>query len=245
MFTLTIPPLHRGRRRILEALELRLERGSLTGIVGPNGAGKSTLLRAIAGLGQEEVRITDGPRRLTRRDVGFLPQSFAVQSELSVLDCVLLGRREELGWRVSERAVAAAQKMLARFDLAALASRPMRALSGGQQQRVLLVQRLYRGSDILALDEPTSALDLHHQLASLAALQRHAASTGSAAILALHDLTLAARYCDRIAMIADGRLICHAAPETTLSPARVGKHWKIRPEFLRDHNQNLIIVPHE
>jgi iron complex transport system ATP-binding protein len=244
MFHLEIPPLHRGRPRVLEAMSLDLPRGSVTAVVGPNGAGKSTLLRAIAGLGHEAVTIRDGTRILGRREIGFLPQAFEVRSDLSVLDCILLGRREDMRWRVTPEAIASAHALLADFKLGDLSARPMTALSGGQQQRVLLVQRIYRGSALMALDEPTSALDLHHQLSSLAALRSHARTTGAAVIAALHDLTLAARYCDTVLLLADGRMICHAPPEAALSPELVGKYWQIAPEFLQDRDGHLVVVPH-
>ncbi|MHA6265125.1 ABC transporter ATP-binding protein [Arenibacterium sp. CAU 1754] len=244
MFDLEIPPLHRGRHKVLEGMHIELPRGSIAAVVGPNGAGKSTLLRAIAGLGQERVVIREGRRTLGRRDIGFLPQAFEVRSDLSVLDCVLLGRREEMGWRITQRAIAAAQDLLARFFLGDLSARSMRALSGGQQQRVLLVQRIFRGSALLALDEPTSALDLHHQLAALAALQRHARETGAAVIAALHDLTLAARFCDRVVLLADNRMICQDTPEAVISKQLVGQYWHISPELLLDRDDHLVVVPH-
>lgn len=229
---------------MLEAMTLDLPRGSVTAVVGPNGAGKSTLLRAIAGLGHEAVTIRDGTCNLGRREIGFLPQAFEVRSDLSVLDCILLGRREDMRWRVTPEAIASAHALLAHFKLGDLSARPMTALSGGQQQRVLLVQRIYRGSALMALDEPTSALDLHHQLSSLAALRSHAQRAGAAVIAALHDLTLAARYCDAVVLLAEGRMICHAPPEAALSSELVGKHWQIAPEFLRDRDGHLVVVPH-
>ena len=244
MFDLDIPPLRRGRQQVLEAMRLHLPAGALTAVVGPNGAGKSTLLRAIAGLAREPVRVRDGARILDRREIGFLPQAFEVRSDLSVLDCVLLGRREEIGWRIAPGAIAGAEAILARFGLDTLAARPMRALSGGQQQRVLLVQRIFRGGALLALDEPTSALDLHHQLAALEALRGHARDTGTAVIAALHDLSLAARFCDRVVLLAEGRLICEDSPEAAFSPEHLVRYWRITPELLRDRDANLLIVPH-
>lgn len=244
MLDLDIPPLCRGRQPVLEAMRLHLPRGALTAVVGPNGAGKSTLLRAIAGLAREPVRVRDGARVLGRREIGFLPQAFEVRSDLSVLDCVLLGRREEIGWRIAPGAIAGAEAILARFGLEALAARPMRALSGGQQQRVLLVQRIFRGGALLALDEPTSALDLHHQLAALEALRTHARDTGTAVIAALHDLSLAARFCDRVVLLAEGRLIREDSPEAAFAPEILSRHWRIAPELLRDRDANLLIVPH-
>ncbi|WP_347312243.1 ABC transporter ATP-binding protein [Defluviimonas sp. SAOS-178_SWC] len=244
VFEIDAPALRRSRQTVLEGMQLSVPRGGLTAIVGPNGAGKSTLLRAIAGLAGERVTVRDGARVLGRREIGFLPQAFEVRSELSVLDCVLLGRREEIGWRIPSGAITEAEAILARFGLDTLSARPMQALSGGQQQRVLLVQRIFRGSALLALDEPTSALDLHHQLAALEALRTHARQTGTAVIAALHDLSLAARFCGRIVLLAEGRLICQDSPDAAFAPEVVARYWQIAPELLRDRDANLLIVPH-
>ncbi|MCE5972678.1 ABC transporter ATP-binding protein [Sinirhodobacter sp. WL0062] len=244
MFEITLPALRRGRSLVLQPMELRLPAGSLTGIVGPNGAGKSTLLRAIAGLSAERAILRREGRVLDRSAVGFLPQSFTVRANLSVLDCVLLGRREGLGWSVPPAMIAQARDILACFGLADLAARGMNSLSGGQQQRVLLVQRLFRNPQLLALDEPTSARDLHHQLGALAALRAHARQSGTAVIAALHDLTLAARFCDRVLVLGEGRLICQDTPEGALTPERVAAHWRVTPELLRDRDACLVVVPH-
>lgn len=244
MFEQDIPELHRGWTCLLAAATFSLSAGSVTGVVGPNGAGKSTLLRAFAGLAAERVMLLRDGRKLERRAIGFLPQAFEVRSALGVMDCALLGRREQLGWRVPPAAVSKAQRMLDRFGLTSLAARGMHTLSGGQQQRVLLVQRLLRNPELLVLDEPTSALDLHHQLGALATMRDHARNSGAAVLAALPDLTLAARFCDRVIVLAQGRIICEDVPETALAPELIEKHWSIAPEFLRDRDERLVVVPH-
>lgn len=244
MFDIDVPTLFRGRVQVLERTSFVLAAGSMIGVVGPNGAGKSTLLRAIAGLSQESVAVRRGGEPLAQRAIGFLPQAFFVASTLSVTDCILLGRREDLGWRVPVRARDEARCLLHRFGLAELGGRPMCSLSGGQQQRVLLVQRLFRNPDLLLLDEPTSALDLHHQLSALSMIRDHARETGMAVMAALHDLTLAARFCDRILVLAGGAAVRDDRPAAALASGLIEDHWNVAPEFLKARDGGLVVVPH-
>ncbi len=106
------------------------------------------------------------------------------------------------------------------------------------------MQRIYGGSRLLALDEPTSALDLHHQLAALEAVRAHVRDTGAGALVALHDLTLAARYCDHIVLLADQRMISHDTSAVALSEEHVSNYWQIAPEFPSDRENHRVVVPH-
>lgn len=241
---ITLPALHRGRARVLAPCQLRLAPGEVVALTGPNGAGKSTLLQAIAGLASEPVRLLLDRQAVGRAEVGFLPQAFAVRASLSVLDCVLLGRREALGLRVPPLLIVEAEALLHRLGLSDLADRAMHDLSGGQQQRVLIAQRLFRRPKLLLLDEPTSALDLHHQLEAMALLRAHAAETRAPVLAALHDLSLVARYADRVLVLADGRIEADGPPEAVLTTDRLSRHWRIAPEILRARDDKPVIVPH-
>ncbi|MFZ1481579.1 MAG: ABC transporter ATP-binding protein [Paracoccaceae bacterium] len=244
MFQITGPALSRGGAAVLSPFAFALSRGEMMGVVGPNGAGKSTLLRAIAGLSAEHVPVTLDGARLGRAAIGHLPQAFSVHSALSVLDCVLLGRRERLGLRVPPDIIAEAEALLAQLGLARIADRPMTALSGGQQQRVLIAQRLFRQPALMLMDEPTSALDLHHQLSALSELRTYARAAGAAVIVALHDLTLAARFCDRILIVADGGCAQPDSPDKVLTRQTIEPNWTVEPEFLRCRDGAMVIVPH-
>lgn len=244
MFAISGPALRRGKNHVLGAFSFSLAPGEMLGVIGPNGAGKSTFLRAIAGLAPETVSVTRDGHRLGQHEIGHLPQSFAVRSSISVLECTLLGRREELGLRVPAGLIDEAEGLLGRLGLAGFADRPMSALSGGQQQRVLIAQRLFRAPALMLMDEPTSALDLHHQLSALSALAGYARQSGAAVIVAMHDLTLAARYCDRIMLIAHGECGAAEAPVKILTHETVSPLWRIDPEFLTCRTESLVIVPH-
>ena len=245
MFDISGPALRRGSRRVLDAFAFSLQPGELLGVLGPNGAGKSTLLRAIAGLAPERVAVLRLGRALGRRQIGHLPQAFTVKSSITVLDCILLGRREDLGLRVPGGLIGQAAGLLEQLGLADHADRPMSALSGGQQQRVLIAQRLFREPALLLMDEPTSALDMHHQLSALSAVSAYAARHGAAVIVALHDLTLAARYCHRIMLTADATCGDPGLPGSVLTPEVLRRHWRIEPEFLWSRRGDMVIVPHD
>lgn len=244
MITLHLPALRRGKTAILPACTLTLQPGEVVGVVGPNGAGKTTLLSAIAGLAPEKVRITQNGTEVPRTQIGYLPQAFTVRSQLTVMDCILLGRRETLGLRVPASIIAEAETLLATSGLSDLADRAMQDLSGGQQQRVLIAQRLFRTPKLLILDEPTSALDLHHQLDVMHRLHDHAKTAQIPMIAAIHDLTLAARFCSRILVLAKGNILADAPPSTALSATRLAQNWQIHPEILTSSTGFAVIVPH-
>lgn len=237
-FTITV-----RQRRLLDIANLALPAAGLVGVVGPNGAGKSTLLKALAGL------LPHGGHKALQgawpapAHIGFLPQDFTVHAALSVAECVLLGRREHLGWRVSARDRAEVDLALDRFGLSHLASQRMNSLSGGQQQLVLLAQRLSRNPRLLILDEPTSALDLHHQIEVLSHLQG-IRRRDVLVIVALHDLTLAGRFCAHLVLIENGRLRAEGRAGEILTTGILDPVYSIATERLHDRSGNPVIVPH-
>lgn len=231
-----------ARRRLLRIDTLRLPSTGLVAVIGPNGAGKSTLLKALAGvIAYVGNRSLDGAWPAPER-IGFMPQDFAVSAAMSVADCVLLGRREQLGWRITAQDRAEVARALAVLKLDALSDRRMDRLSGGQQQRVLLAQRLIRDPRVLILDEPTSALDLHHQLEVLDHLR--ALSATRLILAALHDLTLAARYADHIVFLENGGLVMAGTTADVLQTPCLNRAYRIDSEVLQDRTGNAVIVAH-
>jgi iron complex transport system ATP-binding protein len=226
---------------LLTGIDLRVAAGTFLGLIGPNGAGKSTLLRLAAGLippttgtiavaGEPLARI---PRARAARLLGYVPQHSRLDFPFSVTDVVLSGRNPYIGRFRTETAVdkAAAARALARADIAQFGARSILTLSGGEWQRVLIARALAQEPRILLLDEPTANLDLHHQHAVLG-LGRALAADGLTVIAAIHDVTLAARYCHALTVLAGGRIVATGAPEATLTPALLAGIFAVDAEIV-------------
>ena len=235
--------VRRGRVPVLREVTASLAPGQIVGIIGPNGTGKSTLLNAIAGLLHWKGRIAwkGGPVDLGA--IGDLPQRAEVRAELSVLETVLLGRREALGWRVADATLEGAAAMLDTFGIGALHARGMETLSGGQQQLVLLAQRLLRQPGLVLLDEATSALDIRHQMLVFDRLRGYVARIGALVVIALHDLNLAGLHCDRLVLLHEGRIAAEGLAEDVLTATHLRRVYGIEAEFLRSASGRPVILP--
>jgi iron complex transport system ATP-binding protein len=201
----------------------------LTVLVGPNGAGKSTLLRCLAGiLAPDAGGVTLDTRPLQgisparrRQLLGYLPQHRELAWPLRVRDVVALGCGAASAERLGSQEEAQLCAALERFGLSALASRPADRISGGELTRVHLARLIAGNADILLADEPLTGLDLRHQLAFLADLQR-GLRAGQRALLALHDLELAARFAQHLVVMNQGRIVDSGPPDAVLTAARLG-----------------------
>jgi iron complex transport system ATP-binding protein len=224
-----------GGTRILGDLSLSVAEGSFLALVGPNGAGKTTLLRAVNGLvdpSEGEVRL-DGAavaglsaRELARR-VSTVPQETHLGFDFDARSVVEMGRtphRSRFGG--TDEGAEAVERALDRTETAALADRPVGELSGGERQRVLLARSLAQDTPVLLLDEPTASLDINHQLATLS-LVRELVREGRTAVAAIHDLDLAARFCDRMALLADGELLAVGPPSEVLTSDRLAAAYGV------------------
>ncbi len=222
--------VRRDGREILQGISLEVGRGELVGVIGPNGAGKTTLLRTIDGLipsAGGTVRI-DGTnveamdRRALSRLVAMVPQSTAMAFSFSVREVVAMGRTPYRG-RLSdadERGLDRVEDALHRADIADLADRAITDVSGGERRRVVLARALAQDTPAMLLDEPTANLDINYQIATLESIA-DAVDAGTAALAAIHDLDLAARYCDRLVLLDDGRTVAAGSPEDVLRPGPI------------------------
>ncbi|MDR2307876.1 MAG: heme ABC transporter ATP-binding protein [Paucimonas sp.] len=229
--------LKRAGQEVLRDISLKLHPGQILGVLGPNGAGKSSLLGALCGelapsggrvhLDGRALAEWDGPERARRLAV--LPQTSSLGFGFSVEEVVGLGRLPHASGQQRDREVIAAALRAA--DAQHLGERSYLALSGGERQRVHLARvlaQLWPGEagTTLLLDEPTSALDPLHQHTTLQAV-RDFANNGAAVLVILHDLNLAARYCDHILLLEQGR--CHAldTPQQVLTPTALRRVFGI------------------
>jgi iron complex transport system ATP-binding protein len=219
-----------GSVQALSDVTLAVERGEIVGLVGPNGAGKTTLLSAINGLVEPAagtVAVTGddvstlSARALARR-VATVPQETSLSFSFPVHEVVAMGRTPYRSRfeRVSDTDRAHTQRAMERTDVARFADRSIEEISGGERQRVVLARALCQDPHALLLDEPTASLDINHQVRMLS-LVREFVAEGRAALCAIHDLSLAARFCDRLVLLADGRVLAAGAPEAVLDEEHV------------------------
>lgn len=239
-----------NRRRVIDGVTLSLRPGRMMALVGPNGAGKSTLLRAALGLlplaaGQITLDGTPVSRleaRARARQIAYLPQGHQAIWPVPVARIVALGRlphRAAFAPASTQDAAAVALAM-ARAEITDFAARAVCDLSGGERARVMLARALAVEAGILLADEPVAALDPRHQL-QVMTLLRGIADAGTAVICVLHDLGLAARFCDEVAVLDDGRLTAAGPPETALSPEVLRRTYGIEPYLARHEGQPVIL----
>ena len=226
-----------GGREILHGVDLQLGAGEMLGLVGPNGAGKSTLLKLLAGLLEPtsgEISCDDrllsalsGDERAQR--IAYLAQGGGVHWPVTVERVVALGRLPHLGaWQSPGSADAdAVARVMRQTGLETLAERRFPTLSGGEQARVLLARALAVEPEVLLADEPVAALDLGHQLEVMELLQAHC-RTGGSSVVVLHDLRLAAHFCDRLQLLAEGRTLASGAVDEVLTREHLEQAYGVR-----------------
>jgi iron complex transport system ATP-binding protein len=235
---------------ILDKVMLELDCSETIGIVGPNGAGKSTLIRCINKIlkPQEGTVTLDGrdingmSRMEISRRLGYVPQNSSNTFPATVFDTILMGRRPHCGWRSSHDDVKKVLETLRLVGIEKLAMRDFNELSGGQQQKVILARALVQEADILLLDEPTSNLDVRQQLETMEIVRSMVAEKSISAIIAIHDLNLAARYADRIVMLKEGRIYGVGEPFSVFTEDNIRDVYGVEAEVKEDEGKPYILV---
>jgi iron complex transport system ATP-binding protein len=240
-----------GARRALSGIELSLEPGRLTVIVGPNGAGKTTLLKALAGLIEpSEGKVTLDGKPVTHlraaeraRLIAYLPQSGSIAWPIPVADVAALGRlphgeKPDALPPSGREAVAAAIRSV---GLQGFETRPATELSGGERARVLLARALATQAPVLLADEPVAALDPRHQLIVLDVLKTQAHAGHTVAVI-MHDLTLAARFADRIVLLDQGHVAASGNPEAVLTQAQLAASFGIAAHVAHEEGRLIVVA---
>ena len=226
-----------GKKGILKGIDLTVRAGQMISLVGRNGSGKSTLIRCLNRIllpdrGRIEIRersIRDYSRRQLAREIAYVPQHTHLSAGTTVIETVQLGRAPHIGYRLRRKDLDIVMEALERLSLQEMAFRPLGELSGGERQRVLIARALAQRTELILLDEPTSALDLKNQLDIMNLLQRIVAEGKMAALVAIHDLGLAARYSDRIVMLNDGHVFAEGEWTATITPDNLKAVYGIEP----------------
>ncbi len=230
----------------------RVRSGEWLGLIGPNGAGKSSLLRAVAGLVASSGTLTiddhdlGGLRHRERAQlVAYVPQEPLIPDDMTAAEYVLLGRTPYIGYFGSEgrRDREIVSDVLARLDLADFADRPLGALSGGERQRVVIARALAQQAPVLLLDEPTSALDIGHQQQALELVTELRRQQGLTVISALHDLTLAGTYTDRLTMLHHGAVVASGSAADVLTADRLSDVFHVSVSVDVEPDGSVIVVP--
>ncbi len=237
---------------VLSGVDLSVGDGEMVGIVGPNGCGKTTLMRLISGvlkpskglvkiMGEDVSRIKPRDRACL---VAVVPQNPPMPVGYSVSDLVLMGRNAHMNlleWE-GPKDFEASLRAMDLTETAEFSQRVVRTLSGGERQRVVLAMALAQEAPLLLLDEPTASLDLSHQTKVMDLVLNLHGKRGGAVVIAMHDLTTAARYCNRLIMIAEGQVQCEGVPEEILTAENIFEVYGAEVIVLKDHKVGSPIV---
>jgi iron complex transport system ATP-binding protein len=237
---------------ILHGIDLSVGEGSWVSVIGPNGSGKTTLLRAVAGLVpySGEVTISGVPagsmaRREIARTVAYLPQDPVSPPEMTVIEYVLLGRTPHIPYLGSEGRAdrALASSVLEQTGLELFSRRRLGTLSGGERQRAVVARALAQEARILLLDEPTTGMDIGHQQQTLELVDSLRAALGLTVLSAIHDLTLAGQFSERLLLIDAGHVCAIGAPGTVLTEELLLKHYGVAVKILAGPGGRVAVIP--
>lgn len=224
-------------KTVLHDVSFSVTGPTVTGIIGPNGSGKSTLLKSIAGVHDfsgealfDGSRLHSLPRRTRVQKLSYVAQHSGPPVPMTVQEVVELGRTAGRGPFATPTAEDAAivEKSLSHADLLPLKDRRLSEMSGGQVQRAMVARAMAQRASHMLLDEPTNHLDPRHQYKLMEMLRHLGNEHNTAVVLALHNLDLAARYCDRLIALKDGRVVADGAPADVLTPNGLAEIFGVR-----------------
>ncbi len=241
-----------GRTVVVDSVSASVRHGEWVGLIGANGAGKTTLLRAVGGSVEFEGDVKLGgrttrsmSRRERARSVASVSQSPELPADMTVFDYALLGRTPHIPYLSVESRTDRSHcvAILERLDLLELAGRELWSLSGGERQRAVLARALAQEAPVLLLDEATSALDLGHRVEALEIVDELRSSWGLTVVSALHDLTLAGQFADRLLLMSHGSVVAFGTPEEVLDENVLESAFGCSVRIVRTGDGDLLIAP--
>lgn len=235
---------------VLAGVSLEVGPKEIVAILGPNGAGKSTLLKCIdriltphhGSILLDGADLAELSRLELAKRIGYIPQSVSHTFSVTVFDALLMGRRPYISWRTSEEDTEKVLATLQMLHIEDLAMRDINELSGGQMQQVFIARALVQEPDVLLLDEPTSNLDIRHQLEVMHTIKSIVRKKGISAIMAIHDLNLAARFADKIVLMNSGEIVSVGDPGSVITPATIQQVFKVEADVYEKAGK-LHVVP--
>jgi iron complex transport system ATP-binding protein len=234
----------------LAGISLELKNSEVLGLMGPNGSGKTTLLKCINKIlePKQGTILLDGKaiKKMNRLEVakylGYVPQSSVDNPEgLPVYEIVLMGRRPHITWAGNEKDSEKAWGALKALNIEHISMRNFFELSGGEQQRVLIARSLAQEAKVLLLDEPTSNLDIRNQLEVMSLTREIVSNQPLSAVIAIHDLNLASRFCDRIVMMQAGKIFATGNPSSVLTTENIRLVYGVEVEINYSRDSPYII----
>lgn len=211
--------------------------------MGPNGSGKTTLIKCMDRILRPKGSILLDSRKLDdmsgveiARIFGYVPQSSSTPLNTTVFDTVLMGRRPHISWRVSDADIEKVADTLELLHLEKFSMRDFSQLSGGQKQKVLIARALCQEPEVLLLDEPTSNLDMKHQLDVMETISSLVKDKGISAVMAIHDLNLASRFSDKLAMLMGGKVYAVGSPNSLITESNIGYVYGIEAQVRNDRS---------
>ena len=252
------------KNEVLKGIDLTLHDNELVCLLGVNGAGKSTLLKCILGILKHQsgtisygnvaqaINVGDGntssesissedldPMQMARY-MSYVPQSVKSSFSIDVYDTIMLGRRPYIGWSISELDREIVSKTIEFLNLEDFAFRKFNQLSGGERQRVIIGKAIAQSPRVFVLDEPTSDLDLKNQIQVMKKLKILVSDENSpkAALVAIHDINMAARFADRILLMSDGEIIAGGTPRNVLTPENIQKVFGVTSDVIESQEDN-------
>ena len=230
-----------GDNHVLKEIELSIPENELVSILGINGAGKSTLLKCLnriitpqtAEIKLKSMDLNELDLVEISKLISYVPQSVRSSFSMDVFDVVLLGRRPYINWRIGENDRKVVSDTLRFLNLEDFAFRKFNQLSGGERQRIIIAKAIAQEPQLFLLDEPTSDLDLKNQIQVMKKLKSLVSDTESpkSALIAIHDINIAARFSDRIILLSDGKIVADGTPVEVLTSENIAKVFDVTSEI--------------
>ena len=238
---------------VLHSISINIPVGQFIGVIGPNGSGKSTLLKLLGGVLTADsgnllfngADYRDQNRKQLARSITWVAQDHPMVFPFKVSEIVLMGRHPYLSPFTfeGEEDIEIVRSAMERTQTLQFAQRSFNEISGGEKQRVMIAGAIAQEPEVMILDEPTSALDIKYQIQILNILKKLNADKNLTVILAMHDLHLASKYCDRLILLDHGQIFQDGSPEEVLKKDHIEKVYGVEVHLIHDHDGKIMISP--